>query len=165
MTCEIRLPEKPEAQADREQNVADDVKEIIELASAFAFEKFRARNLAVASVQDTEDLKEQETPEKGPIGSLEQNEPCDDRNRKNQEGPSVWSCGESEEKASHPTRDWAIQISGDETILGFAAFAQKSCLDLVDLTAISDIFPGSSPEKKRCLHLVEMSVPALFLLL
>ena len=67
MTVEVR---KTKAQAEDQKNVARDVAEIVEPAAAIAFKEFRARDLAIATIEHAEDLIEHETPEERPVSSL-----------------------------------------------------------------------------------------------
>src|SRR6266446_1813838 len=163
MTSQIHLPGKPKSQPDYEQDVAQDVEAIIKLAPTLAFQKFCTRDLAVATVKHTEDLKEHETPEERPIGAVQKNERCGDRNQEDQQSPSIWSSGKSQEKTRHHARNRTIQLSGDETVLGLATITQELYLDLVDLAPIRDIFPRPLARARQHRHLVEIIFPGILL--
>src|SRR2546423_8723396 len=106
----MRLPQS-EAEAKDKEDIAQDIEQSVELPDAFAFHELGARDLAVATVEDAENLEQDETPDKRPVSSVAENERGDDGNRKGRQGPRVWRRRKSQEKPAHHARDRSVQIA------------------------------------------------------
>ena len=132
-----------EAETEHEQDVAKDIEEVVELPAAFAFHEFRARDLAIAAVEDAENLEEDETPEERPVGSMAENKRRDNWNRKDQPGPCVRRSGKTQQQPGDGAGNGTIQIAGNETVLRLAAGPEKFLFDPVDLLAGGDVLPRS----------------------
>src|SRR5205085_11714775 len=130
-------------QTENEQNVTHDVEEIVEPPATLALHEFRTRDLAIASVENAEDLEKNESPDKRPIVSLCEHERRHHWDRKNEPGPSVRRGRKSEEQSSDRARNRTIEMARNETVLRFAASAQKLLFDVVNLFAVRDVVPRS----------------------
>jgi len=85
------LPGKPRPKSEHKKNIAENIKKIVEPAAAFTLQEFRARDLAIATVQNAEGLEERQPPDKRPVSAVPKNERGDDWNRKDQPGPGIRS--------------------------------------------------------------------------
>src|SRR5438270_3105807 len=135
-------------QTENEQNVTHDVEEIVEPPAALALHEFRARDLAIASVENAEDLEKNESPDKRPIVSVCEHERRHHRDGKNEPGPSVRRGLKSQKQSSDRARNRTIEMARNETVLRFAASAQKFLFDVVNLFAVRDGVPRSGARRR-----------------
>src|SRR5204862_4818571 len=85
-----------------------------------------------------------------------------DRNWKNENSPCVRSGGESQKEARDQARNGAIQMPGNETILGLAAIAEEFLFDLVDLFSVRDVAPHADSVLRDQLRRAKLDFPQIF---
>src|SRR5438105_4560793 len=146
-------------QTENEQNVTHDVEDIVEPPATLALHEFRARDLAIASIENAEDLEKNESPDKRPIVSLCEHERRHHWDRKNEPGPSVRRGRKSQKQSSDRARNRAIEMARNETVLRFAASAQKFLFDVVNPFAVRDEFPGAFSRRDVLLHVRKIGNP------
>ena len=88
----VDLP-KAQAKTDCEQKTAKNIAKRIETAAGVRFQVFRARNFAVAAIEDAVDLEKRRTDNEPAIVAALQEEECRDWQSKDRQCPRAWREG------------------------------------------------------------------------
>jgi hypothetical protein len=98
-----RLPEETDAQAENKNQIGDEIAEGVEAPASFRIEIFGARNLAVASVQNIDQLEECSPGQEPGVVTAHQKHKSHGSEREDQYRPGVGSNRQLKEKP----RDYA----------------------------------------------------------
>src|SRR5262249_6393080 len=99
------------------------------------------RDLSVAAVENTVELKDCTTDDKTGVIATHEKKKCDDQQWKDQHCPSAGRNRRTNQSVRDQSRNRSIQKAGDESVLCLAAALKKPKLRARDVTVVVDISP------------------------
>ena len=109
------------SKAKRKQQERDQISKRIDTGACLRIQILRARDFAIAAIENAVHVKEQGADNKAEVGTADQEQKADQRKSRDQDCPEVWRHRRLKKELADRARNRAIQVARNKSIARFAA--------------------------------------------